>query len=198
LAVDVATAAIHQLRTLSSSSDRWVHLLGRCPPQVALEATRRVRQSIYSSTTLCSWVHNEEVIPSRNFQLFLDHLLHNAPLASVESLYWFHVGGAKLSTSPPAMVDIPQWLAVQCALYCVNNKLRTTLGKPQETFLTIEDAIKKAARGGTKEEVMEQNIVQLTRVQLLLSFYEYLEKFMFNAYDGSSNALPAAPKVKNL
>lgn len=30
------------------------------------------------------------------------------------------------------------WETWQCAQYCVVNKLRTTLGKPQDTFMAIE------------------------------------------------------------
>lgn len=35
-------------------------------------------------------------------------------------------------------------------------------------------------------------------MRLLLSFYEALEKFMYNAFDGCSVALPPAPKVTAL
>lgn len=30
------------------------------------------------------------------------------------------------------------WETWECAQYCVTNKLRTTLGKPQDTFIAIE------------------------------------------------------------
>lgn len=33
------------------------------------------------------------------------------------------------------------WETWKCAQYCVVNKLRTTLGKPQETFIAIEGEI---------------------------------------------------------
>lgn len=45
---------------------------------------------------------------------------------------------AASAASPVDVADLPAWLAAQCALFCVNNKLRTPLGKPQDTFLTIE------------------------------------------------------------
>lgn len=60
----------------------------------------------------------------------------------------------------------------------------------------IQDSIKSAARGEASEEVTEQNINRLARVQLILYFYECLEKLMYNAYDGCSVALPLAPKVR--
>lgn len=33
------------------------------------------------------------------------------------------------------------WETWECAQYCVINKLRTTLGKPQDTFIAIEGKI---------------------------------------------------------
>ncbi len=65
-------------------------------------------------------------------------------------------------------------------------------------LLPVTDAIKSAAgRPSGQESVTEKNLVQLSRVRLLPSFYEMLEKFMFNAFDGCSIALPSAPKVCN-
>ena len=61
----------------------------------------------------------------------------------------------------------------------------------------MTDAIKSAAgRPCGQESVTEQNLAQLSRVRLLLSFYEMLEKLMYNAFDGCSVALPLAPKVR--
>ena len=62
---------------------------------------------------------------------------------------------------------------------------------------SYEGALKFAAINNPSEtETMtEQNLSQLSRVRLLISFYEMLEKFMTNAFDGCSVALPLAPKV---
>ena len=50
-------------------------------------------------------------------------------------------GGKNNNVGPaPANCDLPLWLAVQSAILCVNSKLRTPLGKAQDTFLTVEDA----------------------------------------------------------
>ncbi len=61
------------------------------------------------------------------------------------------------------------------------------------------EAIKNASRDDGRAEVAEvaevAGLARLERVHLLLSFYEFLERFMFNAFDGCSGALPAAPKV---
>ena len=62
--------------------------------------------------------------------------------SSFESIYSFHMGSLKASgADPPASCDLPYWLAVQTALLCVNSKLRSPLGKPQDTFLSIEGLI---------------------------------------------------------
>ena len=44
----------------------------------------------------------------------------------------------KSGTLRPPKCDLALWLAVQSALLCVNSKLRSPLGKPQDTFLAIE------------------------------------------------------------
>ncbi|EFX69271.1 hypothetical protein DAPPUDRAFT_228726, partial [Daphnia pulex] len=167
LAAQVAMICIRQLRNDSQSSN-FLHLLGRFPPQIVLDATCRIKKD----------------------------LLTGVPVASFESMYSFYMGGCKSNSAQPANCDLPLWLAVQSALLCVNSKLRTPLGKAQDTFLAIEDAIKSAAgRPSGQESVTEQNLAQLNRIRLLLSFYEMLEKFMYNAFDGCSIALPQAPKA---
>ena len=62
---------------------------------------------------------------------------------------------------------------------------------------TYKGALKVAAinNPSAPAAVTEQNLCQLSRVRLLISFYEMLEKFMTNAFDGCSVALPLAPKV---
>lgn len=60
------------------------------------------------------------------------------PVASFESIYSFYMGGCKSNSGQPVNCDLPLWLAVQSALLCVNSKLRTPLGKAQDTFLAIE------------------------------------------------------------
>ena len=60
-------------------------------------------------------------------------------VASVKSAYWSHIGVTKQSSlNAPSNSDLFHWLAVQSALACINSKLRIPLGKPQDTFLSIE------------------------------------------------------------
>ncbi|XP_065311979.1 serine/threonine-protein kinase SMG1 isoform X2 [Dermacentor albipictus] len=82
------------------------------------------------------------------------------------------------------------WALWECAQTCVQQKLRTALGKPQETFTSVEGALKALLA-----EPSPTGIPSLKRAQLLLDFLEQLDKCMYNAYEGSAGSLPAAPKA---
>ncbi|XP_055937546.1 serine/threonine-protein kinase SMG1-like isoform X2 [Argiope bruennichi] len=88
------------------------------------------------------------------------------------------------------------WAVWEVAQFCVVNKLRTPLGKPQETFMAIEGALKSAAKPSKNQEgsYSESKQVTLLRYNLLLSLMEHLEKHMYNAYEGCAAALPSPPK----
>ncbi|KAH8266834.1 hypothetical protein KR026_005016 [Drosophila bipectinata] len=92
------------------------------------------------------------------------------------------------------------WLQFEAARYCVDQRLRTTLGKPQETFLAFEAIIMRHARqlsGCGKEEeraaLDSLNLEELSNIQsnlgLLLGFLDSLEKLIYNAAEGSAFAL---------
>ena len=146
--------------------DGFVHLLGRCPPQIVLSASLQLRGELLLINPLVSWVHNEHILPSRTTQLFFDHILKGnthfwdyfhelyfcfqnmiigaivlsgIAVPSVKSVFWSHIGATKQSSlKPPPNSDLFHWLALQSALACINSKLRVPLGKPQDTFLAIE------------------------------------------------------------
>uniref|UniRef100_A0A0P4WEM1 non-specific serine/threonine protein kinase n=1 Tax=Scylla olivacea TaxID=85551 RepID=A0A0P4WEM1_SCYOL len=111
-----------------------------------------------------------------------------------------------------------KWLAWEPAQHCIANKLRTTLGKPQDTFTNIEGVIKRRAKevrecgqdldkhhnvGSAEEDKpgskssnesgksdSESNVkVHSLAVMLLVEFVESLEKAMFNASDGCAVAV---------
>ncbi|KAH8290014.1 hypothetical protein KR044_000048, partial [Drosophila immigrans] len=97
------------------------------------------------------------------------------------------------------------WLQHEAARYCVDQKLRTTLGKPQDTFLAFEAIVMRHARllsGCAKEaERLAQDELSLqqlsnTRANLnmLLGFLDALEKLIYNAAEGSAFALRAPEK----
>lgn len=103
----------------------------------------------------------------------------------------------KLATSDVrVLIAWAQWEAAQS---CVNNKLRTAIGKPQETFLKIESIIKNFARIlSMKENLIAPNadtiLTNQRNARMLLGFMEALEKYIHNASEGTSFALPTAEK----
>ncbi|XP_077868684.1 serine/threonine-protein kinase SMG1-like [Saccoglossus kowalevskii] len=99
------------------------------------------------------------------------------------------------------------WATCESALFCVLSKLRTPLGKPQETFQNIESTLRAFAAETKLEDPKSPPVVLTTkdntvsyyktqlRPVLLLQFLEHLEKHMYNAYEGCVVALPTLPKV---
>ncbi|XP_029431896.1 serine/threonine-protein kinase SMG1 isoform X1 [Rhinatrema bivittatum] len=98
-----------------------------------------------------------------------------------------------------------QWAVWEAAQFTVLSKLRTPLGRAQDTFQTIEGIIRSLAAHTVNPD---QDISQWTtaendeghssnqlRLVLLLQYLENLEKLMYNAYEGCANALTAPPKV---
>ena len=75
------------------------------------------------------------------------------------------------------------WALWECAQFCVQAKLKTPLGKAQDTFVSIENAIKSYF---SQTEVGKAAKNQdLFRVTLLVQFIECLEKLIYNAYEGT-------------
>ncbi|XP_030068689.1 serine/threonine-protein kinase SMG1 isoform X2 [Microcaecilia unicolor] len=98
-----------------------------------------------------------------------------------------------------------QWAVWEAAQFTVLSKLRTPLGRAQDTFQTIEGIIRSLSAHTVNPD---QEIIQWTtadndeghssnqlRLVILLQYLENLEKLMYNAYEGCANALTAPPKV---
>uniref|UniRef100_A0A8C2ZRH5 non-specific serine/threonine protein kinase n=1 Tax=Cyclopterus lumpus TaxID=8103 RepID=A0A8C2ZRH5_CYCLU len=98
-----------------------------------------------------------------------------------------------------------QWAVWEAAQFTVLSKLRTPLGRAQDTFQTIEGMIRSLAAHSLNPE---QDVgawagaggdgdchhSNQLRLALLLQYVENLEKLMYNAYEGCANALTAPPK----
>ncbi|XP_028978964.2 serine/threonine-protein kinase SMG1 isoform X1 [Esox lucius] len=97
-----------------------------------------------------------------------------------------------------------QWAVWEAAQFTVLSKLRTPLGRAQDTFQTIEGIIRSLAAHSlnTDQELSQWSAADTDdghhsnqlRLALLLQFLENLEKLMYNAYEGCANALTAPPK----
>ncbi|XP_006892778.1 PREDICTED: serine/threonine-protein kinase SMG1 [Elephantulus edwardii] len=98
-----------------------------------------------------------------------------------------------------------QWAIWEAAQFTVLSKLRTPLGRAQDTFQTIEGIIRSLAAHTlnpdqdvsqwTTAENDEGHSSNQLRLVLLLQYLENLEKLMYNAYEGCANALTSPPKV---
>lgn len=85
------------------------------------------------------------------------------------------------------------WALWECAQHCVQSKLKTPLGKPQDTFIAIEGEIKSFYNSSFEEKQSASEwSLDLTRVTLLVHFVEYLEKCIYNAYEGTAVSIPAS------
>lgn len=89
------------------------------------------------------------------------------------------------------------WSGFEAAQHCVINKLRTYLGKPQETFTSIEGALKVLAReiscntdvAKKEKHGLDYILQEQTRVRLFVEFLEHLERVIHNAADGCAMVL---------
>uniref|UniRef100_A0AAQ6IR98 non-specific serine/threonine protein kinase n=1 Tax=Anabas testudineus TaxID=64144 RepID=A0AAQ6IR98_ANATE len=119
------------------------------------------------------------------------------------------VDGSRPGAVPRALlkteVVLWQWAVWEAAQFTVLSKLRTPLGRAQDTFQTIEGMIRNLAAhslnpdqdvgawAGSGGDGDGHHSNQL-RLALLLQYLENLEKLMYNAYEGCANALTAPPK----
>lgn len=94
------------------------------------------------------------------------------------------------------------WSGFEAAQHCVLNKLRTSLGKPQETFTSIEGALKILAREISyntdvikkEKQGLDYILHEQTRVRLFIEFLEHLERVIHNAADGCAMSLQPLSK----
>lgn len=96
------------------------------------------------------------------------------------------------------------WALSELAQTCVSLKLRTVLGKPQETFMKIEGALKGIARetssldtkyvGNDHQKLINIIINEQMRSRWISEFMMFLETFIYNAAEGTAMVLPAVLK----
>lgn len=89
------------------------------------------------------------------------------------------------------------WSCWEVVQYCVANRLRTPLGKPQDTFTRIEATIKKrvAQIQGSHSDSCGEHYSCALKVRMLLLLMENMEKHVYNAIDGNSSRLYVTPKT---
>ncbi|GBP69513.1 hypothetical protein EVAR_88413_1 [Eumeta japonica] len=95
-------------------------------------------------------------------------------------------------------------IIAELAQNCVVLKLRTPLGKPQETFMKIEGALKAIAReisssdskyvALTNQKLIDVIVGEQSRSRWISEFMMFLEKYIYNAAEGTAIVLPAVTK----
>ncbi|XP_052741875.1 serine/threonine-protein kinase SMG1, partial [Bicyclus anynana] len=96
------------------------------------------------------------------------------------------------------------WALSELAHTCISLKLRTVLGKPQETFTKIEGTLKGVAREISSSEtkyvadghkdLLKTVTTEQIRSRWLIDFMMFLEKYTYNAAEGTATVLPTVAK----
>lgn len=87
-----------------------------------------------------------------------------------------------------------EWATFESVHLCIDNKLRTCLGRPLETFMAFEGMIRELAKETLTRSITSKTPVSGSRARLLIQFVEQLEKSMYNAAEGTALAFPLAQK----
>jgi PI-3-kinase-related kinase SMG-1 len=144
------------------------------------------------------------------FKTFMDYLLKNESCDSANWLEDIFIGSWPLQANYK-MVEffydlainsrtiLNSWTTLESAQFCVNSKLRTPLGKPNETFTKIEGALNQLGNDliNVKKNKDNENSTSNSdsnRVRLLLQFIEHLEKSIYSASEGCAIAMQQPPK----
>ncbi|KYB28836.1 serine/threonine-protein kinase SMG1 [Tribolium castaneum] len=141
------------------------------------------------------------------FKTFTDYLLKNESSESPNWLEDIFISSWPLQANYKAMeffydlainsrIILHNWTTLESAQFCVNSKLRTPLGKPNETFTKIEGALNHLGNDliNVKKNKENESSNDIDRVRLLLQFIEHLEKAIYSASEGCAIAMQQPPK----
>lgn len=162
---------------------------------------------------------------SHNFRHVISYILNNTPPSQFGGLQWlkamFYNGQrshkeAERGQDNILLSDLDAtdsllwfWATYETAHFTVLSRLRTPLGKPQDTFMSIESVLKAFAAearsatdgedlGGSMDSNKNEKAGEygcLQRVHILLQYMEHLERILYNAYEGCAVAMAAPPKI---
>ena len=80
--------------------------------------------------------------------------------------------------------EIVHWASQEVSNFCIINKLKTPLGKAQETLGAIEKVLRQLASSLNSNKALDQ--VQVRGARQFLAFFEVFEKSMYNAWNGQN------------
>ncbi|CAF0784356.1 unnamed protein product [Brachionus calyciflorus] len=93
------------------------------------------------------------------------------------------------------------WALWECAQFCVQSRLKTPLGKAQDTFVAIESVLKNYFNYEQQSQTMDKgknSFTDLNRISLLLHFVDHLERLIYNAYEGIATGQHMVSKAVKL
>lgn len=197
---------------------RYSFILSRVPLRFTLEQAKAASginlEAVNKTSEMESWhlslgaLHGGE-LRAQYFQEFINHITFSPEAKNIDEFIlrafkncWFN--GTKMAEEFKRVTlkdtrTLTSWIQWEAARFCVNNKLRTPLGKPQDTFVKIEEIIKGHARIlalKDKSKLIDYKHVLANQrnVRVLLGFMEALEKAIYNAAEGNAFGIPAPEK----
>lgn len=196
--------------------ESFSYILAKLPLRYALKQVSQFSgnneqryQQIYDLQSWYVATENTGELRSHYFRTFIDRISFQRESGCIDDFLkevftksWSVDKEKEKKYCEMALVDLRcliPWIQWEAAHFCVNNKLRTPIGKPQETFLKIESIIKENARVlSMKEHCTVKNfgtsIANQRHARILLGFLEALEKAIYNAAEGTAFALPSPEK----
>ena len=121
---------------------------------------------------------------SMDFKLLVESLLSGSPASDPKLLNVVEVNGvADDDFTKEALTNYQSlilWQNLQISQWAVNNKLKTTIGKAQDTLTAFSDALRQ------RLTLVTQNKVGVVECRRILLFFDLLEKSFINAADGCS------------
>ncbi|XP_017013019.2 serine/threonine-protein kinase Smg1 [Drosophila takahashii] len=207
--------ALQQLQILSTTGHApYAQIYAQLPLHFTLTSSGESSLPGMSSRRVCVWQQRMSqcsAVRDSVFRDFFERLQKPEQETLVHSLRELFVRSCQVAPQDERQEKLSQctrrcqrlataWLQFEAARYCVDQRLRTTLGKPQETFLGFEAIIMRHARllSGCAKEMersaldslsLEQLLSMQGNLSLLLGFLDSLEKLIYNAAEGSAFAL---------
>lgn len=209
--------ALQQLQALTSNAhEAYAQIYAQLP--LSLIIARRVPSGI-GTNHICVWqqrLSQCSAIRENVFRDFFDRLQTPEQQPFGECLRLMFMRSCQVTQLDERQEKLSQctrrcqrlatvWLQFEAARFCVDQKLRTPLGKPQDTFLAFEAIVTRYARilSGCGKDYERRAFDDLSLQQLsntranlnlMLGFLDALEKLIYNAAEGSAFALRAPGK----
>ncbi len=196
-----STFSIHLRSVWPQVRQKGGELLQKLPP-LLLDWKQQLHEKLSSDSRLCeerrAILQTEfKTLSPNDFKAFIEAILKgpttpNYHQEKVRRHMEMHSPPGTKSVSMMTNEDLRSlWIAIGVSQFCVNNKLKTPLGKPQDTLTTIERVIRNVLQ--SLQEVKGK--IHLGECHKLLEFHRTLEVTLSNAFDGSAITLSPPSKT---